>query len=104
MKQVYIRAMKGERGPNMDTYRPIEVQIVVAWSVANRGVHLMALIGSPREKWPPFETASPASVTCIYPFPQLRQLLTTKINIWMGAAKLMRGHLLSIQTPHPALA
>ena len=69
MKQVYIRAMKGERGPNMDTYRPIEVQIVVAWSVANRGGQPHALIGSPCEKWSPFETASPASVTCICHFP-----------------------------------
>jgi hypothetical protein len=41
MKQVYIRAMEGERGPYMDTYRLMEVQIVVAWSVANVEVCLM---------------------------------------------------------------
>jgi hypothetical protein len=28
--------MQGERGPNMDTYSFVEVQIVVAWSVAGR--------------------------------------------------------------------
>jgi hypothetical protein len=50
MKQVYIRAMKGEKGTEYGYLQIVEVQIVVAWSVANMVVCLMHLIGSPLEK------------------------------------------------------
>lgn len=41
-----------------------EVQIVVAWSVANVEGLPNTVIGSPREKWLPFKHGSAGFITC----------------------------------------
>jgi hypothetical protein len=73
----------------------VEVQIVVAWSVANDGGLPKVVIGSPREKVAAFQTRLHPHRHVQLQVSQLRQLLTTKSKYLNGAAKLLRGHLLN---------
>lgn len=73
-------------------YLPVvEVQIVVAWSVANMEGLPNAVIGSPGEKVAAFRTRFRPLHHVRLLYSQLSQSLTMKGNYPKGAAKLMRG-------------